>query len=194
MRRRPSAATIIALLALFFALGGSAVAARHYLITSTSQIKPTVLKALRGTAGRVGPQGLQGPQGAQGAQGPAGAQGSAGPAGAPATALWAVVNAGGSLARGSGVINVTLSTNGGTNPQYNVQFNRDITACAYIANAGSPGTVSNTTFIVPRDVTTARSVDDSRTVVVEVFNTDQTASQSNTYTPVEDDFHLAVFC
>jgi len=55
---------VIALLALFFALGGAAVAAKHYLITSTSQIKPSVLKSLRGktgAAGKVGPQGLTGP-------------------------------------------------------------------------------------------------------------------------------------
>jgi hypothetical protein len=38
----------VALVALFVALGGTAVAARHYLITSTSQIKPSVLKLLRG--------------------------------------------------------------------------------------------------------------------------------------------------
>jgi len=62
--RRPSPTTVIALLALFFALGGAAVAAKHYLITSTSQIKPSVLKSLRGktgAAGKVGPQGLTGP-------------------------------------------------------------------------------------------------------------------------------------
>lgn len=42
-RRRPSPTTLIALLALFFALGGSAVAAKHYIITSSSQIRPNVL-------------------------------------------------------------------------------------------------------------------------------------------------------
>ncbi|HEY4428816.1 MAG TPA: hypothetical protein VGN08_11485 [Solirubrobacteraceae bacterium] len=43
--RKP--ATWIAAAALFVALGGTAVAAKHYLITSTQQIKPNVLKALR---------------------------------------------------------------------------------------------------------------------------------------------------
>jgi hypothetical protein len=44
--RKPSGATIIACLALFVALGGTAVAASRYLITSTSQIKPSVRSAL----------------------------------------------------------------------------------------------------------------------------------------------------
>ena len=44
--RRPSPSAAIATLALFFALGGTAIAARHYLVTSTSQIKPSVLSAL----------------------------------------------------------------------------------------------------------------------------------------------------
>ena len=70
--RRPSPTTVIALLALFFVLGGTAVAAKHYLITSTSQIKPSVLTKLKGNAGPGGPAGPAGAPGAQGAQGPAG--------------------------------------------------------------------------------------------------------------------------
>jgi hypothetical protein len=65
--------------ALIFALTGSAYAANKYLITSTKQIKPSVLKAL---TGKAGPAGGAGPAGAQGPAGPAGAQGPAGPAGA----------------------------------------------------------------------------------------------------------------
>ena len=61
--RRPPASTLIASLALFFALGGTAIAAKHYLITSTKQIKPSVLKQLHGAQG---PQGPAGPQGAAG--------------------------------------------------------------------------------------------------------------------------------
>jgi hypothetical protein len=45
--RKPSPTTIIAVVALFVALGGTAVAASRYIITSTSQIEPSVLKALR---------------------------------------------------------------------------------------------------------------------------------------------------
>jgi hypothetical protein len=64
--RRLSPATAVALVALFFALGGTAIAAKHYLITSTSQIKPSVLKKLRGNTGGEGPPGPAGPQGPAG--------------------------------------------------------------------------------------------------------------------------------
>lgn len=80
----PSPTTIIAALALFFALGGSAIAANHYLITSTSQIKPSVLSKLHGHAGVEGPQGtvgVAGANGSNGAPGPQGPQGSQGPQG-----------------------------------------------------------------------------------------------------------------
>jgi hypothetical protein len=77
--RRLSPTTIIAGLALFFALGGTAVAASHYLITSTSQIKPTVLSKLKGKPGPQGPAGAAGAAGPQGATGSAGPQGPAGP-------------------------------------------------------------------------------------------------------------------
>jgi hypothetical protein len=39
-------ATVIAIVALFVALGGSAVAANRYIITSPSQIKPGVISAV----------------------------------------------------------------------------------------------------------------------------------------------------
>jgi hypothetical protein len=48
------------------------------LITSTSQIKPNVLKKLKGATGKTGPQGPAGPQGAQGIQGVPGIPGTAG--------------------------------------------------------------------------------------------------------------------
>jgi hypothetical protein len=59
-RRTLSYANIVSTLALVLALGGgSAYAAKHYLITSTKQIKPSVLKSLRGhgTTGKVGATG-----------------------------------------------------------------------------------------------------------------------------------------
>lgn len=62
--------------------------AGRYLITNIKQIKPNVVKQIRGSvkagsAGSAGGQGSNGSQGANGAQGPAGPQGSAGPQGPP---------------------------------------------------------------------------------------------------------------
>lgn len=70
--RKPSITTVIACLALFLSLGGSALAASHYLITSTKQIKPNVLTSLRGKTGPAGAQGVAGAPGAPGAPGAAG--------------------------------------------------------------------------------------------------------------------------
>jgi hypothetical protein len=75
--RKISPATGIATVALFFSLAGSGFAASHYLITSTSQIKPSVLSKLKG----AGQSELSGPAGPAGPAGAAGAQGAPGPAG-----------------------------------------------------------------------------------------------------------------
>ena len=97
---KPAPATTIAIVALVVALSGSAVAASRYIITSTSQIKPSVLQALRGSVaakgapakgatgatGPTGPQGPPGPGGRQGVTGPTGPAGVQGPNGQPGDA------------------------------------------------------------------------------------------------------------
>lgn len=65
-------------LALVFAMTGGAYAASKYLITSTKQISPKVLKALAGKPGAKGPAGPAGPQGLTGAKGEPGAAGKDG--------------------------------------------------------------------------------------------------------------------
>jgi len=74
---------IVAWLALFVALGGTSLAASHYIVTSTSQIKPSVRAALHGARGPQGPAGAfvagpTGPQGLRGVEGPRGFEGSPG--------------------------------------------------------------------------------------------------------------------
>jgi hypothetical protein len=83
LRRRLSYANITATLALLFAMSGGALAATHYVITSTKQISPKVRKELKGAQG---PKGPAGPAGSPGASGAAGGQGPAGSA-----AAWASI-------------------------------------------------------------------------------------------------------
>jgi hypothetical protein len=80
-RIRVSPASVIATVALVFAMTGGAYAAGHFIITSTKQISPKVLKALKGKSGANGANGAQGPAGPAGATGPGGPQGPAGPGG-----------------------------------------------------------------------------------------------------------------
>jgi hypothetical protein len=92
VRRRPSPATVISLIALFVALGGTSYAA--FKIPKNSVGSPQVINgslqkadlskktvaALKGNPGAQGPQGPEGPQGSRGAAGAAGPAGAAGTA------------------------------------------------------------------------------------------------------------------
>lgn len=83
IRRRMTWVNVAMTLALVFAMTGGAYAAKKYLITSTKQISPKVLKQLEGKAGQSGQQGPAGPQGPQGAPGKEGASGAPGKDGVP---------------------------------------------------------------------------------------------------------------
>jgi hypothetical protein len=72
MRRHLTYANVAATLALVFAMTGGAIAANHYLINSTKQINPRVLKKLRGSTGKTGAIGKTGATGPQGKEGPSG--------------------------------------------------------------------------------------------------------------------------
>ena len=115
---------------------------------------------------------------ALGLQGPKGDKGDQGAPGALATALWAVVNTDGTLARGSGV---TSSASLGTG-QYEVIFNRDVTSCAYVTSAGNPGI-----FTPPaRMGGTAARFQNANGIFIELFD--------NTGASVDASFHVAAFC
>src|SRR6185503_14830348 len=114
--RRPSPATVISLVALFVALGGTGYAAVQLAprnsVGSTQVINGslqkvdlskkavTALKGNRGARGPAGAQGAAGPAGAAGATGPAGAVGATGPVGAsgPAGSVGATGPAGSAAA------------------------------------------------------------------------------------------------
>ncbi|HEV2924415.1 MAG TPA: collagen-like protein [Solirubrobacteraceae bacterium] len=92
IRKRLTYANTAATLALLFAMTGGAYAANHYLINSTKQISPKVLKALKGNSGAngpAGPAGSAGPAGVAGPKGETGAGGPAGPAGPAGTSVTA---------------------------------------------------------------------------------------------------------
>jgi hypothetical protein len=82
IRSRITPSTLIATVALVFAMTGGAYAASKVLITSTKQISPKVLASLKGATGKQGAAGPAGSPGATGT-GTAGAAGPAGPAGTP---------------------------------------------------------------------------------------------------------------
>jgi hypothetical protein len=99
--------TVVTALVVALALGGTAVAAKKYVITSTKQVSPKVLKKLRG---KRGPQGVAGPAGAAGPTGAKGDRGANGANGATSvvtrvatvSAVAAGGNASGSVACAAG--------------------------------------------------------------------------------------------
>lgn len=181
IRKRITYANVVATLALVFSMAGGAMAAKHYLINSTKQINPKVIKALKG---KTGPQGLQGKEGPTGKEGPpgkeglVGKEGKEGKEGTPATKLFAVVSSTGTLVRGSGAVSVTKE---GTSA-FIVKFDQDITKCAFLATVGTTGFEG----IEPGDVDVAGAFKTTDSVFVE--------THSNSGTAEAKSFHLAVLC
>jgi len=69
MRRHLSYANVAATLAVVISMSGGALAADHYLINSTKQISPKVIKKLTGKRGPSGREGAQGKEGKEGKEG-----------------------------------------------------------------------------------------------------------------------------
>jgi hypothetical protein len=148
-RRAPSPAMLVALTALFVALGGTGYAAtrllprnsvgEHQLRNSAvtgRKIRPHTIRlsdiatsTRNSLRGQTGPQGPQGPEGAAGPQGPPGA-----------AIFHAAVDSGGAAVRG----NATFASGGGGTGTYTIGFARDVSGCeatATLASVPGGGTV-----------------------------------------------------
>jgi hypothetical protein len=115
MRRRFTYANVAATMALVFSMSGGALAAKHYLVNSTSQINPKVLKKLRGNKGAAGAPGSLGKEGLAGHEGKEGKEGKTGPEGPLLTALpsgktlTGAFGAGDSIAKNGAVVEASFS-------------------------------------------------------------------------------------
>jgi hypothetical protein len=137
LRKHLTPSTFIAFIALAFAMTGGAYAASRYVITSTKQISPKVLKSLQGKSGVSGAAGAQGSAGAAGPQGPSGPAGPAGVQG----------EAGAPGANGASVTSKTVSKNSTTcsklgGSEFTVTGGKTTTACN--GKEGSPWTAGGT--------------------------------------------------
>lgn len=114
-RRRPSAALVIACMALLAALGGTSWAGTVIGHGSGgSRGLARAAKSSRGPRGFRGPQGPQGPQGSTGPVGPRGASGPIGPAGPAGSAVgFADINAAGMISTSKNVQVVSHSAGSG---------------------------------------------------------------------------------
>lgn len=171
LRQRLTYANVMATIAVFIALGGASYAAtqlpknsvgakqlKKNAVTST-KVKDGSLKAGDFAAGQIpkGPQGIQGEKGDPGA---------------PATALWAHVNSAGTLTLFSNATESKLVETG----VYEVDFNRDVTKCAYVGSMSA----------LAGEIEVERQGERDQAIRVETFNSSGTLA-SRTFT-------VAVFC
>ncbi len=153
LRGKLTYANVISTRCLFLLLGGGAAFAATQLPKNSvgarqikrgaitpAKISNATRQVLDGQQGPQGKTGAQGPKGARGATGSTGAtgktgaQGPKGETGAAATALWAVVD--GTTKPNPTFVSkspaaVSVERIGGLDGVYTVNFNRDVSTCAY---------------------------------------------------------------
>ncbi len=169
MRKPFSYANVTATLALVFAMTGGALAANHYLVESTKQIKPSVLKKLKGNKGAKGATGAQGAQGGQGPQGSTGGQGPAGTAVAFAHVL-GVSNPTSPLDAANSK-NISLVTNPATGA-YCVGTTvpiSNVSGGLADFNAGGPAIIITADFTRVAEIVKSTTCPPGTTVLVETF-------------------------
>ena len=141
LRKHFTYANAVVTVVLVFAMSGGAYAAGKYLITSTKQISPKVLKTLTGKPGAPGATGAQGPAGPAGPVGPAGAAGATGKGEKGEKG-----ETGANGANGTSVTNSTFTGARGTCKEGGSEFtaaeNKKTYACA--GKEGSPWTAGGT--------------------------------------------------
>jgi len=155
-RHTPSPSMIVALVALFIALGGAAYAgvtlsnnsvrSNHIVngqvktadlasgAVTNAKLRNNAVNSAKVRNGSLETADLSAAAqtALKGAVGPAGPAGLAGLAGAPATALWAFVRSDGTLIRGKGTT-ASATTNVGF---VNVTFNQPVDNCIWLATTG----------------------------------------------------------
>jgi hypothetical protein len=187
LHNRVSPAMVVACIALAVALGGTSYAAvnlpRHSVGTAqlrkhavgaaqlkrnavvTAKVKNRSLLALDFKKGQLpaGPPGAKGDKGETGVTGP------------PGINLWAAFSAGAFFTRGSGVVGTPSHPSTG---YFRVTFNRNITACAWLAEPASPVSV----LYSNGDANTRRFGTSTDTIEVEARNQSGTLSDSVGFT------------
>jgi hypothetical protein len=182
IQKRFTYANVTATLALVFAMSGGALAASHYVITSTKQISPKVVKALKGQNGAAGAAGPAGPAGPAGAAGAAGAAGKEGPAGS-AVAFAYVGGAAPSptVASAKNVSSASRATGGSSVGEYCITVTVPFQNVTGITDAGFGGgngvTVSANTVLVP--VLVAEGACPAGTSVIVLTGTEKEAKDAN---------------
>lgn len=204
MRRipfRPSPATVIALIALLVALGGTSMAAAKFALgphtvgtaqlknnavtnakiapnaVTTSKVRDHSLLRVDFASGQI-PPGPPGPPGSQGARGPTGA------AGTSATGQWALVSGGGGVIASSSGVTVQHPSTG----NYYVVFTSAVTGKALLATQayrdtdnGSRGGIIVTSCGAGTEGSTCSTSNTTSTVHVIVENNTNTGNADHAF-------------
>jgi hypothetical protein len=197
--RTPSPGTVIAVIALFIALGGTGYAASHFDGSAGGARQATTAakkkKARRVTtrtvnkliakffaAHRAELTGATGAPGAPGAPGSQGATGPTGAAGANATNLFAQVSntSPPTTTRSSGVVSIEGPDQTGITGFFVVTFNRNVSGCVAV------GSRTSKDGNLPGIGIVSTNHQDANSIGVQTAN--------NTGAPEATDFMIAVFC
>lgn len=165
----------LAMLALFFALGGTSFAASATLLPSNSVGTRQVINGSLHTndLSRTARSALKG---SRGPRGPAGVQGAAGAPGPAAPRLFVALNANGTISKNSGATLAARAAAG----VYRIAFDTDISRCVYVATAGEDASPP----VEDYHLYTSRT--GTNTVNVHIFD------EKNV--PLDRPFYLAVVC